>query len=629
MFLWVNLMLKELKACISVEEVQTTLMQVPSGLEGIYTKIVRRLEESLTRRAAEVTKNILTWVLGSAKTLSMDELREALSFQYQAQGHTLLSDGEFPYADKDIENMCGSLVSIRHGQIQTVHQSTKEYLVGLGEDWRPGQALAILPTSVDTSLQLASICLKYQEKLCKSSLAKLRMASFSHHPEGFDVRMLQSKSKLLDYSFLFWIRHVHGCPISHCESLAAVILKHFSNFMTVSWIVMSMSLDSKGLWRLVIGVEEVEDWLLEGNSRENMGDAARHLQDWCSSIAKLLKAYSTLLLENPWPIWSLDLKGFLGPEQRFAAPSNCIDRSKESEESLQSSAGQATHLQARSTNPILGHNYSSLKACLGFFVHERNQNVFLSGEDSASWEGEECLFVQHAESGKRLPPATAKLAAVLVNKIYHHLYVITAKVSAQGKYLAVAYYKFLSIWSIKPNLRFSHRSRDQSWAFRLISEGYREGSPECITAGMIAFAGDDKLFAPGGWYNLSTKEFHAFPSELFEKLRGAHNFWYSGNCSYLFIEHPTESGVVLLVWLALLIPSLPHLIWRRWGASHPVIPESTSCSLMAIQDTVTPAIRALRYSTWRRWRWNEFPDMKASRPLGSTLSISLKEMIPW
>ncbi|KAL8969768.1 MAG: hypothetical protein Q9197_004170 [Variospora fuerteventurae] len=349
MFLWVILMLKELKACISVEEVQTTLMQVPSGLEGIYTKIVRRLEESLTRRAAEVTKNILTWVLGSAKTLSMDELREALSFQYQAQGHTLLSDGEFPYADKDIENMCGSLVSIRHGQIQTVHQSTKEYLVGLGEDWRPSQALAILPTSVDTTLQLASICLKYQEKLCKSSLTKLQMAPFSHHPEGFDVRMLQSKSKLLDYSFLFWIRHVHGCPISHRESLVAVILKHFSNFMTVSWMVISMSLDSKGLWRLVIGVEEVEEWLLEGNTQENMGVAARHLQDWCSSIAKLLKAYSTLLLENPWLIWRLDLKGFLGLEQRFAAPSNCIDRSKESEESLQSSAGQATDLQARST----------------------------------------------------------------------------------------------------------------------------------------------------------------------------------------------------------------------------------------------------------------------------------------
>ena len=89
MFLWVNLMLKELKTCVSVEEVKTTLMQVPSGLECIYTKTVRRLEESLTCRAAELTKHILTWVLGSARTLSMDELRDAMSLQYQAQDHTL------------------------------------------------------------------------------------------------------------------------------------------------------------------------------------------------------------------------------------------------------------------------------------------------------------------------------------------------------------------------------------------------------------------------------------------------------------------------------------------------------------------------------------------------------------
>ena len=523
-----------------MEEVQTTLMQIPSGLEGIYTKIIRRLEESLTRRAAELTRIILTWVLGSARTLSMDELREALYFQYQAQGHTLLSDGEFPYADKDIENMCGSLVSIRHGQIQTVHQSTKEYLVDLGEDRRLCQGLVILPTSVDTSLGLASICLRYQEKLCKSSLMKLQMSPFSHHPEGFDIRMLQANSKLLDYSFLFWIHHVVSCPTSHRESLVAVILKHFSKFMTVFWMVISMSLDSRGIWRLVIGVEEVEEWLLEGTSRENMGDAARHLQDWCSSITKLLKAYSTLLFENSWTIWRLDLKSFLGQEQRFAAPSNCIDKSEESEESLQS-AGQANGLQARSKNPILGHDeWSLLNARLGFFVHGRNQNIFLSGESRTS--GEECLFVQHAESGKRLSPATAGLAAVHVDEKFHYGFVVTAKVSAQGKYLAVAYNKWLSIWSIKPNLKFSHRLRDRASAFGLISEAYREGSPEHITAGMIAFEGDDRLFAPRGWYDLATKEFHAFPSMLLDKLRTADSICYSGNCSYLFTEHRRESS---------------------------------------------------------------------------------------
>ena len=547
MFLWVTLMLKELKACISVEEVQLTLAQIPSGLEGIYVKIVKRLEESLTRRAAEVARNILTWVLGSAKALTMDELKEALSCQYQAQGHTLLSDGEFPYTDKDIENMCGSLISVRHGAIQTVHQSTKEYLGRLGKDRELSHDLSILPTSVDTSLQLTSVCLKYQEQICKSSLMKIQMLPFDLRPKGFDIRMLQAKKKLLEYSFFYWIHHVVGCPMDHRESLIAIILKHFSNFMTVSWIVASMSLDPRGLWRLLIGVEEVEEWLQKEDSEENMSDAARHLQYWCSGVTRLLKAYGTLLLGNPWTIWGLHLEAFLGPEQGFAASSNCFDQSKESEESLQSSKSQANQLQRPSKNPTLGHNqWSLLKARLGFFVHDPNQNIFLSGEDSTSEEGE-CLFVQHAETGKRLSPASAGLATVVSDDELHYGYVITAKISADGKHFAVAYDKWLSIWAIEPDLKFTHRLRDRGWAVRLISEKYHQKRPHIyyMNAGMIAFAGDDKLFAPGGWYDLSTKEFHAFPvvkSNSTCPVAESCDICYSGDCSYLFCERsePTK-----------------------------------------------------------------------------------------
>ena len=547
MFLWVTLMLKELKACISVEEVQMTLAQIPSGLEGIYTKIVTRLERSLTRRAAEAARNILAWVLGSVKALTMDELREALSCQYQGQRHTLLSDGEFPYTDKDIENMCGSLISIRYGQIQTVHQSTKEYLVRLGEGRVLSRDLSILPTSVNTSLQLTSVCLTYQEQFCKSSLVKIQKFPFDHHPKGFDIRMLQANNKLLEYSFFYWIHHVVDCPMGHRESVIAIILKHFSNFMTVSWIVVSMSLDPRGLWRLLIGVEEVEEWLQKDNSEVNMSDAARHLQYWCSGTIKLLKAYGTLLLANPWTIWRLDLKSFLGQEQGFAASSNCLDRSKESEESLHKSTGQANQMQKTHRNSTLGHNqWSLLKARLGFFVHDRNQNIFLSGEDSTSAEGE-CLFVQHAETGKRLSPAVAGLATIRSDDDLLYGYVITAKVSAHGKYLAVAYNQWLSIWAIEPDLKFTHRLRDRGWAVRLISEKYHQERPHDMNDGLIAFAGDDKLFAPGGWYDLATKEFHAFPvvsSSITTKAAVSWDMCYSGDCSYVFSEQSEPSKKV-------------------------------------------------------------------------------------
>jgi hypothetical protein len=291
----------------------------------------------------------------------------------------------------------------------------------------------------------------------------------------------------------------------------------------------------------LIGIEELEEWLHQGNLEENLGGAERHLQDRCSEIARLLRAYNTLLLDNPWPIWRLDLKAFLGLEQSSAASIIYSYESKKGEESLQSSTDQASQSQIIPQNPTLSYKkWSLMKARLGFFVYDRDQNILLSDDEKTSEEGE-CLFVQHAGSGKRLSPATAGLATVLTDNEYYGGHVITAKISAQGKYLAVAYDKWLSIWAIQSGLKFSHGLRDRAWAFRLVSAKFQEGQSEYITACKMAFAGDDRLFVPAGWYDLSTKKFHAFQSALSDQLKTAHTIHYSGDGNYIFSEDSKSS----------------------------------------------------------------------------------------
>ena len=122
MFLRVRLVLKELKACMSVDQVQQILTQLPTGLEATYLTVTQRLEKTLTRSAAEVARKVLAWAIGSARSISFDELCMALSYQYKLEGHTLLGeDSTFPYSEKDIELMCGSLIVIRNGQVQPAH----------------------------------------------------------------------------------------------------------------------------------------------------------------------------------------------------------------------------------------------------------------------------------------------------------------------------------------------------------------------------------------------------------------------------------------------------------------------------------------------------------------------------
>lgn len=66
MFLWVYLMLKELKACRSVEQVEETLRKLPDGLPAIYQSILRRLCKSLKRPELDLAKKIFIWVVSAS-----------------------------------------------------------------------------------------------------------------------------------------------------------------------------------------------------------------------------------------------------------------------------------------------------------------------------------------------------------------------------------------------------------------------------------------------------------------------------------------------------------------------------------------------------------------------------------
>lgn len=63
MFLWVYLMRKELKSCVSVVEVQTALEQVPSELNAVFARILRGLQRSLDRPTLGLCSKVLMWVV--------------------------------------------------------------------------------------------------------------------------------------------------------------------------------------------------------------------------------------------------------------------------------------------------------------------------------------------------------------------------------------------------------------------------------------------------------------------------------------------------------------------------------------------------------------------------------------
>ena len=77
MFLWVSLVWKELKSCVSVPEVHEALELLPSELNAVFTRILKGLRDSLDKPTLRLCSKVLTWVVTAI--VSVDKLELSTS----------------------------------------------------------------------------------------------------------------------------------------------------------------------------------------------------------------------------------------------------------------------------------------------------------------------------------------------------------------------------------------------------------------------------------------------------------------------------------------------------------------------------------------------------------------------
>lgn len=79
MFLWVHYIVKELKSCVSLEQVQEELRGLPKGLDAVYQRILQRLQETLEKQTFKLCSKVLTWVTTAVVSGALPTLVEEVS----------------------------------------------------------------------------------------------------------------------------------------------------------------------------------------------------------------------------------------------------------------------------------------------------------------------------------------------------------------------------------------------------------------------------------------------------------------------------------------------------------------------------------------------------------------------
>ncbi|KAI0537078.1 hypothetical protein GGR58DRAFT_361265 [Xylaria digitata] len=118
-FLWVKLVLKELRKLLSVETIRKVLEDVPAGMDHLYRRSLETISEETYVKP--LTKAILMWAVCSIRPMTIIELQLALQLQMNDTIHNL--ENQIPW-------LCGYLVSVdSHSRVKMVHETARTFVL--------------------------------------------------------------------------------------------------------------------------------------------------------------------------------------------------------------------------------------------------------------------------------------------------------------------------------------------------------------------------------------------------------------------------------------------------------------------------------------------------------------------
>ncbi|KAL9125503.1 MAG: hypothetical protein Q9217_005304 [Psora testacea] len=157
-FLYVSLVLDDLKTTKILSQVRRKLEELPSNLNKVYDKILSQIDAD----CVETARSVLHWIAISRRPLTVKELAMARALSSREWDQNTIPSEDLLDELEDAFRCCEPLVYVDtfHNTINLVHQSAKEYL--LGEHLQADNNLSQYDVSQDKmNLFVFKTCWKY------------------------------------------------------------------------------------------------------------------------------------------------------------------------------------------------------------------------------------------------------------------------------------------------------------------------------------------------------------------------------------------------------------------------------------------------------------------------------------
>ena len=233
MFLWVRLMVDDLKRSSSKSELRERLQSLPCGLEDAFQIVFWRLSHKLDEYEQLFAQNTLALMTVCCRPLHFSEIRylHALRCRSLATAAQPLEEYLLLQPPQRILDIFGGLVSMADGFLHFIHSSVREFLVRSEDRWTRVPDGVVLDFRVDTINTHRSF-----SWLCLDHLALVKKKKEHLKPDiSQSVSSLHDSHPLLQYATLYTFFHLNRSgPL--CSKTLAKISRIFESAQSIFWV---------------------------------------------------------------------------------------------------------------------------------------------------------------------------------------------------------------------------------------------------------------------------------------------------------------------------------------------------------------------------------------------------------
>ncbi|KAK6532182.1 hypothetical protein TWF694_003342 [Orbilia ellipsospora] len=265
MFLWVKIMIEDLRKSATSIELMERLQDMPRGMERLYRLRLKRLQDSLDDRELTLARKVFAFTIAARRLLTVDELQHCYALSIQS--NSALEDRFLLQAEVRISAVCGDLVNITNGRVQIIHNSIKEFLTRPSNQWLHNDDQKIRYFQVDARvahLSLRNVCLDY-----------LLMDRWELSPNEPESVFNPEKHPFAEYSSKYGLPHLlrSGQPQEPILNKMNIFSESHLFSIWVDYVGMTVFEDPSPLFEL----EELHNWLkLSDHGTDLRGGKLQH-----------------------------------------------------------------------------------------------------------------------------------------------------------------------------------------------------------------------------------------------------------------------------------------------------------------------------------------------------------------